>query len=220
MTNKLIWLSHLLDHSTVIYGGGQGIMIERIRDINQGDHCHESRITIQSHTGSHVDVPYHFLNEGKRVEDYGPEDWMFYHVKLFEVHVGCSELITNQHVLIDQVDPEVDLVLLRSGFEKRRHESSYWKENPGISLKLATDLIEYYPHLRGIGMDFISLTSYQHRGQGKMVHRCFLEKDIRIFEDLSLKGITHRIIQVIALPLRIKNSDGSSCTIIALEKCI
>ena len=41
---------------------------ERILSIEQGDACNLTQFRMCAHNGTHVDAPYHFLQEGKTVE--------------------------------------------------------------------------------------------------------------------------------------------------------
>ena len=65
-------------------------------------------------------------------------------------------------------------------------------------------------------MDFISLTSYQHRALGKVAHREFLgENDILLVEDMKLDELKKSPTSVICLPILIKGIDGCPVTILA-----
>jgi kynurenine formamidase len=65
-------------------------------------------------------------------------------------------------------------------------------------------------------MDWISVSSFQHREEGRIAHRELLGAGWRLFEDLSLAIVPVGLIHtVLALPLRIDGGDGAPCTIIA-----
>ena len=82
-----------------------------------------------------------------------------------------------------------------------------------------TDIKNTFPNLQAIGIDFISISSYQHREIGRQAHIELLGRDIRLIEDLSLKNINSSIPvkKVIALPLIFTNGDGSPASIIAQQ---
>ncbi|MBI3319146.1 MAG: cyclase family protein, partial [Candidatus Omnitrophica bacterium] len=44
------------------------IRIERIRDIERGDRCTVSSLSMGSHTGTHIDAPLHFLRGATAVD--------------------------------------------------------------------------------------------------------------------------------------------------------
>jgi kynurenine formamidase len=220
---SFVWLSHILTNDTPLYGGGSGISVKQEKAIELGDSCNTSVLTMPSHAGTHVDSPYHFLANGKRVDQYAPEDWFFNcpHVIFFSASPG--QLITPEDIpLPKQLDEATDMLLLRSGFESYRGTDVYWEAGPGLAPELAEFLITKCPKLRAIGMDFISISSLKHREKGRMAHKEFLQREILIFEDMRLSELqTHAHLQkVIALPLRFAKADGAPVTVIGtVDEC-
>ena len=218
---KLIWISHVIERSTPRYGGVYDTFVQPCNSIKTGDTCNTSRLTISSHAGTHVDAPSHFIDKGKTIVDYPPETWVFNFPRLLEISVRPGELINLQKLPSDlSVNHQVDLVLLRTGFEQCRDDELYWKSGPGIASSMAVDLSKFYPSIRALGVDFISISSFWHREEGRKAHKAFLGQEILLFEDLSLKEISHSesLNRVIALPLRFANADGAPCTILGWEK--
>lgn len=218
---KLIWLSHILSERTPLYGGAQGISIRSEKSIQAGDSCNTSIVTFPCHAGSHVDAPYHFVAHGKTADLFSPEAWIFTSPLLVEVSSDSGELIGISSLASDLTEKnEVDMVLLHTGFEQYRGQDKYWKEGPGLSPELSIYLKGLYPSIRAIAIDFISISSLKYREDGRIAHRRFLENDIIIFEDLFLNGISYPkdLVQVIALPLRFADGDGSPCTVVRWER--
>src|SRR2546428_7709234 len=52
-----------------VYPGDPVLEVESVRRIAKGDVCNLSLLTMGSHTGTHVDAPYHFLTDGPRLGD-------------------------------------------------------------------------------------------------------------------------------------------------------
>ena len=131
--------------------------------------------------------------------------------------IRAAEVVTQKHIesLCSNID-DADLVLLKTGFEVHRESNEYWEKAPGYAPELADFLKQRFKSFRAIGMDTISISSYQHRELGHEAHNAFLRNGFRIFEDLALKDIQVDTVlsKVIALPLRFEHSDGAPCTII------
>ena len=217
----MIWLSHILDENTPLYGGGRGIGFETGKSIAGRDSCNTSLLSFSSHTGSHVDVPRHFIDGGREINDYVPADWLFTAPLLLDVPSKPGNIIgINDLPKVDSSDSQIDLLLIRTSLEKLRGKELYWKEGCGYAPELAGYLCVNYPSLRAIGLDTISLTSYRNRELGREAHCAFLSRNIRIFEDLRLSHIksVNSLTKVIALPLRIAEGDGAPCTILGWEK--
>ena len=75
-------------------------------------------------------------------------------------------------------------------------------------------LNEYFPNLKAIGLDVISVTSLLDRDQGRQIHQALLGQGIRIFEDVALHHIQTPLKEVIALPLMLESADGAPVTMI------
>ena len=129
-----------------------------------------------------------------------------------------SDLITSAN-LPSEIDTSIDLLLIRTGYEKYRNENKYWNDNPGVSSELADYLRRNYPKLRAVGFDFISLTSWKHKEEGLKAHLNFLDpakREIFIIEDMKLQELgDHDIIDLIIAPWLIDEIDSAPVTIIA-----
>ena len=114
---------------------------------------------------------------------------------------------------------DAELLLLKTGFHKYRDKEEYWKNNPGVSIEFVKWLKQNFKNLRVIGMDFISLSSWQHRDAGREVHKILLDpkKSILPIEDMNLSkiGVDTVFNKVIVAPLMVNKSDGTPCTVFA-----
>lgn len=218
-----IWLSHILNENTPQYAGVNNLKIEAIKSQSKGDSCNESQLVLPAHAGTHVDSPFHFVNEGKCIEQYSPEEWIFNHIAVLYITSSSDRIIDaddlNLHELQEELSEKINLVLIKTGFEKYRHKKKYWSENPILSVESAKMLINHFPELKAVGIDSISFSNINCRDIGREVHKQFLQRGIRLFEDMSLKLITKEtpLKKIIALPLRFQNSDGSPCSIIGIS---
>jgi arylformamidase len=212
------YLSHVLANDTPLYGGQGEIIIRKDKSISNGDLCNTSILQVPAHSGTHVDAPYHFLNDRKSIDEFEADKWIFDSVICLEVDIRPGELIKPESIskVID-LAPETNFILFKTGFEKYREQEIYWCNAPGISPEVIVFLLEQCPILRAVGMDFISISSLSHRETGREAHRAFLGKDILLFEDMRLSGLnsTEKIKEIIALPLRFDKGDGSPFMAIA-----
>ena len=217
MNSKIIWLSHPLSPETPAYGGGEGMRIEPITRIAAGDTANTSRYVLPNHLGTHVDAPRHFFDSGPSLTDYPPEFWVFENPLLVDVPGDDGYLIRPKDVE-DAITPEVDLLLLRTGYEKFRGDSRYWEHNPGLDPELGTWLRVRFPNVRLIGLDVISVASRHHRDKGRVAHRALLDPNapgmpVLPVEDMALACIFGQFERVIVSPLRIFEANGGACTV-------
>ena len=213
-----IWLSHVLDESTPAYGGGNGFLASKEKVMCNGDSCNTSQLQLSNHIGTHVDAPKHFVDDAQSVESYEADEWVFTNPLVIDVNLEPGEIITVDVVdkLIASSCDDADLIMLRTGLEKFRNENIYWESSLGISPGLYHYFAERFKSFSAIGMDLISISSYQHRDMGREAHRVFLGNGIRIIEDMALSELNDKIeYEVIVLPLRFSLADGAPVTAIA-----
>lgn len=217
MKETIIWLSHPLSADTPAYGGGEGVKIEPITQIASGDSANTSRFIIPNHIGTHLDTPKHFFDSGQTLMDYGPDFWIFNEPSLIDITCEEGYLITSKD-LDQQITPQTDLLLLRTGFESKRSKSMYWQHNPGLAPELGFWLRDNYPNLKSVGIDAISVTSRNHREAGRETHRAFLNPNgsgqpLVLIEDMALAQVKTRLSRVIVAPIRVTPADSGPCTI-------
>ena len=210
-----IYLSHYINNETPVYGGQASITIERERDMKRGDNANTTFLSFGNHTGTHIDFPFHFSPEGHTSSDYPADYFVFRNPFLFVTEAEKGQLLS-LHRELDRIPETTDILLIKTGFEAIRHEPEYWESNPGLDPQLAVILSERCPDLKVIGVDFISISSYQNREIGRKAHQYFLvQKHILLIEDMRLSDLQESPREVIVAPLLIEKSDGAPVTVIA-----
>jgi kynurenine formamidase len=214
---EYISLSYFMDGETPLYGGGKGISILPERSIENGDTANTKQLSFNNHSGTHIDFPNHFFAKGLTSESYPASFWIFEKPFLYvrETDPDCIIHFTDNELA--NIPADTDFLIYKTGFSKYRAAEKYWKNNPGFAPEVADMLRANFPNLRAIGMDFISLTAYQHRELGRTAHRAFLggDKPILLVEDMDLSCLISQPKSVICAPLLLKGVDGAPVNIIA-----
>jgi arylformamidase len=217
--NQIIFLSHVLSNDTVGYGGRKEFNTGSTLSIAKGDSCNQSEWHLSNHVGTHIDSPFHFSINGKKIDNFEASFWIFTKTHLVDLPTAEAVVIEKDE-WVEKIPTDCDLLLIKTGFESRRNTVDYWAHNPGLSPALGLWLREFRPSIRVIGFDFISITSYDHRPLGRVAHHSFLHEDhvghpILAIEDMHLTELEHSPRRVTVSPLRILDSDGSPVTVIA-----
>ena len=92
-----------------------------------------------------------------------------------------------------------------------------------MHLELALWLRQDFPAVRAIGMDWISVSSYESRELGRQAHRAFLNPDgegspVLIIEDMNLSKNLKNLAEVLVVPILIETIDSAPCTVIGFLK--
>ena len=205
---KYISLSYVLSPQLSCYNDQLNIQVLPFKN-------REKEIRLKGHVGTHIDVPSHVFENGKKITDYSIERFIYRNVAIARVNS------TNSYVEPDDLPdiPEnVDFLIIETGAWKHRHEATYTSENHGISERTASYLCSHFPNLKAVGIDSISINAYKDKASGRNAHKIFLgrEKEILIVEDMDLSrlGDAH-IQQLIVAPLFVEDCDGAPCQIIA-----
>ena len=220
MSNYVL-LSHILRQDTPSYGNRDKVIIRVNSSIKAGETANSSCLVLSNnHIGTHIDVPRHFAVDGKRTIDYPIDDYVFEKCQVVDLPKSEACLIGPDDFAAVSVGADVELLLIRTGYEALRGQDAYWNNNPGLAPELADYLRERFPMLRCVGFDFISVTSWKHRAEGRLAHKAFLApenggKEIWAIEDMSLKGAPAIIKRVVVAPLMVEDGNGTAVTVIA-----
>jgi len=217
----MILLSHIIEPETPTYGNRDSFIIEGSSQIADGSSANSSKWTFTTnHLGTHIDMPKHFFEEGYTITDVPLNFWISDKVQVIEVPCTEAKLIEIKQ-LSKEINNETEILLIKTGYEKFRNTDKYWNDNPGLLANMGTWLRKNRPNIKIIGFDFISLSSWKFKEEGKEAHRVFLNPKgtgdpICIIEDMSLCNISDLIKKIIISPVFVKCTNGSPVTIFAI----
>ena len=193
--------------------------INRVKSIKRGDSVNESKIELPLHAGTHIDFPVHFYENGQSLDSFSTENWILQNPLLIEIDAGDNLLLGD--CIVSKLKPvnkeHHDIIIFKIKPQVARNTIDYWENNYGIDGMVGEYIRQRLPSVRMIGFNFISLTSYQYRSEGKLAHQIFLDPEhpILVIEDMDLSSVSsaERIKQILVSPLMINNSDGLPVTV-------
>jgi kynurenine formamidase len=218
---KLLYLSYILDKTTPTYGNRNRFVCKKKSDIVQGDVANDSTINTTVHIGTHLDMPYHFFQEGQTIEDFDIDYFRFEKVLFIDMIPDAIIVKDDLIALLQNIDNKTayDILIVKTGICHKRKEREFWEKNYGFDPSIADYLRENFPNIRVIGFDSISVSSFSNRMLGRESHKAFLNpiRPILLLEDMDLTKLSEnsKILKVDIVPLRISQCDGLPSTIIA-----
>lgn len=207
-------LSHTLKTGMQIYPGDPEVSISKGL-VHKEDYCHVDRLNIGSHTGTHIDAPYHFLEEGKRIDQFPASYFIGRGVviklaaKKGNEPISLSELIPFE----DQLQKGT-VALLCTGWDSYFGLPEYLS-HPYLSSEAAEFLVAC--GIKIVGTDALNIDS-SINGEFP-AHDVLLSKEVLIVENLrGLNEIPQNPEGYFSfLPLKIKDSDGSPVRAVYME---
>ena len=168
------------------------------RTLKQG--ANESKLEIESHTGSHVDAPYHFLQSGKTIEKIPLDKFMGKAIVLDFTKV--KNAITEKHLKKSKIKIQKDDIVLLKTKDKPEKKFDFnftYLEKTGAEYLVSKKI-------KAVGIDSLGIERNQPNHE---THKILLSRGIIIFEGLDLSKVKQGRYFFHGLPLKIKNGDAS-----------
>ncbi|HEU0143743.1 MAG TPA: cyclase family protein [Nitrososphaera sp.] len=163
-----------------------------------------TRITVGSHTGTHVDAPWHFLQEGNTI-DIEPLDKFIGEATIIDA--SGKKSITAEDFSSYDIRSN-DIVLIYTGTGDRLTDFAYF------DISAAERMVEH--KVKCVGIDTASVEKYGEKDAP--VHKMLLAKNIGIIENLAnLKQFAGNRMFFVCLPLPLKGIDGSPARAILFD---
>jgi arylformamidase len=180
-----------------------------------GDPCNIARITFGSHNGTHVDAPYHYLSNGKTVEQV-PLDRLVGPARVVEIategDIGAATL--ERAAASGILPPGTERVLF-----KTRNSARRLLESPRFHtdfLAIAPDGAEWLvAHgFKTVGVDYLSVEAFA--SEDAATHRTLLAADVLIIEGVALSQVPPGDYMLVCGVLKLQQGDGSPARVFLL----
>ena len=191
-----------LSPKTPVFPGDPPLTIEGCDgSASDGGIIRHLKLSIITHTGTHIDAPFHMLKDGKTLDEFPLETFMG-EVVIIDVR-GQKILkpdLSNVH--------EGDAVFLCTDFSSDIERKDYFTNYPILTAEEAREFVA--KKVRIVGFDAPSPDRDPYE-----THRLLLAHDILILENLvNLVPLCGKRVRYTALPLKIHKADGAPCRVI------
>jgi kynurenine formamidase len=170
---------------------------------------------LSTHTGTHMDAPYHFLEKGAKIHEISLKKLVSETV-LIKSKKKDGESITKTDIQkFEKKHGKIvsfSSVIFYTGWQRNLQKKYYFTKNPGLSVSAAKYLASKKINLVGVDSPSIDLGTDSKFS----VHQIFAKKGILIVENLAnLEKIKSSKFHLVVLPLKLKNATGSPVRAIA-----
>ena len=187
----------------IVWPGDPSVNMKRLSSIASGDNANVSQISMSCHTGTHVDAPDHFLNNGKTVESLSLDLLIG---RAYVLYLPDVNLITASVLMNADIPPRTRRLLFKT------RNSDFWANGNkefqtdfvGISVDAAELLVDR--NVKVVGIDYLSIAPFK---QGKPVHTILLDAGMVVIEGLDLSRVSQGRYTLHCLPLKLGGADGA-----------
>ena len=164
---------------------------------------------LSTHTGTHIDAPFHFVKNGKKIHEIKPERLVNKAV-LIRVGKNVNQPISKTDIQkFEQKNGKIEngsTVIFHTDWQKNLNKEFYFTKNPGLSVSAAKYLVSKKINMVGIDSPSIDLGTDSKFS----VHHILAKNNILIVENLAnLNKIKSNNFHLITSPLKLKNATGS-----------
>lgn len=178
--------------SCCVYPGDPAPKGEKIHKIAEGAVSNVTVLSMCAHNGTHVDAPYHFFDQGKRIDE-----------------ISLEKFVGEALVVSCEGEPDVKWL---EGILKTAPKKLLFKGNAVITLPVAKLINQYDMELLGIESQ-----SFGPDGDPVPVHLELLGNEVVLLEGIRLSQVPEGKYILHAAPLNLGGSDGAPCRATLLE---
>ena len=185
-----------------VYPGDPEVAVTPFHRISKGDGANVSVLSMGSHTGTHIDPPYHALEDGETV-DALPLDVLMGECLVCEIpgvmSISPSDLEAagiphgTERVLFKTRNSELwQKPEFQTDFTYLEPDAADWLVRKGVKL---------------VGVDYLSVEKF--KSDGHNTHHRLLESEVVVIEGLDLVDVPAGNYRLVCLPLKIAEGDGA-----------
>jgi len=170
---------------------------------------------LSTHTGTHMDAPYHFLEKGAKIHEISLKKLVSEAVLIKSKKRGGESITKIDIQKFEKKHGKIasfSSVIFYTGWQRNLQKKYYFTKNPGLSVSAAKYLASKKISLVGIDSPSIDVGTDSKFS----VHQIFAKKGILIVENLAnLDKIKSSKFHLVILPLKLKNATGSPVRAVA-----
>ena len=192
--------------------GDPGVELEQTDWMDKGADANVTRISAGVHTGTHVDAPHHFLNNGQTVEGL-PLDVLTGPCYVLQLPDGIDAITAE---VLERSEITSDMKRLLFGTSNSHYWAKGEKEFQTDFVAITEDGAEWIVEhgIQLVGVDYLSVAPYS---DSKPTHEALLKAGVVVVEGLNLSNVMRGFYDLYCLPLKIAGSDGAPARAILIQ---
>ncbi|MBH0175837.1 arylformamidase [Fictibacillus sp. 23RED33] len=157
------------------------------------------KVEMSTHTGTHIDAPYHFTNSGERIGGL--------HLDLYVGRAVVIDVTNAKEITAETVKDK-----LQAGTKRVLFKTRCWTDRsvfPKQIVPILPEAVKLFSEC-GVGLVGVDMPSVDPLDSKELcAHHALFEHNIYILEGLVLDEVPEGEYELIALPLSLDEADGS-----------
>ena len=203
---KLLDVSVPLAQGLPTYPGNPEFELHAVKRIADGGSSNVSRMVLGTHTGTHVDAPRHFIDDGAGV-DMLPLNLLIGRARVVEI--GRRGPINAGDLEAEGLREDLR-VLFKTSNSAFWNSDVFHEDYTHLSETGARYLVEQ--GVKVVGLDYLSIE--QFKKPGAPAHKALLSNGVIIIEGLNLADAEPGMYEMYCLPLRVAGGDGAPARVV------
>lgn len=213
---KIYDISIPISPTTVVWPDDSQVAIRNLFKIADGDNANVSQISMSLHTGTHIDAPYHFIDNGKTIDQVPLEKLVGkVLVMAFADHIKVinEQALVSHPMLQELLNAKKVLFKTSNSSHLDMSQGKFSEDYVGIDKSGAQYLAGL--NLDLIGVDYLSVAIFDDTQEP---HQILLSKEVVLLEGITLKKIPPGFYNLYCLPLPVSGSDGAPARTILIQE--
>jgi len=203
---KLIDITVPVEAAVPVYPGNTPFTLEAIKRVARGDSSNVSTIHMSAHSGTHIDAPRHFFDDGAGVEGL-PLEMLMGRARVIE--------LTTRKGIVPEDFAGLDLsedvrLLIKTANSRLWGSPEFHTDYVGVTESGANYLVAH--GVKVVGVDYLSVEQFKE--PGAPAHHVLLGAGTIVIEGLDLRDVEPGVYDMYCLPLRVVGSDGAPARVV------
>lgn len=213
--DKAVDLTHELHNGMTVYPGDPLPSFENYATLEKNG-VNLTKLTLGSHTGTHIDAPRHFIANGTGIDQIPPSKLVgeAYVADLSSKPIGSGIMANDLQNKIGKEVAAGDIVTVYTGCSEHWDDNSILQDYTYLTKEAAEYLVS--KKVRAFGIDFLSVEKFH--ASDPVAHKTLLSNGIFIIESLNrdIKQFVGKRILLMCMPIKLQNGDGAPSRVIGV----
>lgn len=185
--------------SSKVFPGDPAPKKSTLLSVSDGAVCNLSAIEMCAHNGTHIDAPFHFIDNGLHIDELSLDKLVGY-------------AIVSEHTGDVTEEDAVKIIAKAKSVQGKNVNKFLIKGNATVTLEAAKTFADAKIDLIGNESQTVG-----PEDAPMQVHLALLSKDVILLEGIRLENVPEGVYLLNAAPINVMDGDGSPCRAILID---